>query len=49
MKSGLGAVTVKIDFWPKKWALRAMLAENLRNDSLWPQNSFFAIITAKPD
>jgi len=33
----------------KKWALRAMLAEDLKNDSFWPQNHFFAIITPKPD
>ena len=40
---------VKKWFLAKKWALRAILAEDLKNDSFWTQNHFFAIITPKPD
>ena len=48
MLPGLGVVMVKKLFLAKKWALRAMLAEDLKNSCFWPQNHFFTITTPKP-
>ena len=49
MKPGLGGCYGEKVIFGQKWALRAMLAEDLQNDHFGPQNHVFSITTPKPD
>ena len=45
MKPGLGGCYGEKVIFGQKWALRAMLAEDLQNDHFGPQNHIFSVTT----